>query len=104
MSKVTSKLQLTIPKAIAEKYGICPGDELTWIAAGESIRLEPARHRAAKTAEPLSVADRLQLFDQGSARLDRAQAEVLEQAARNAVRDQGRGWTREELYDRGLPR
>jgi hypothetical protein len=52
----------------------------------------------------LSVADRLQLFDQGSARLARAQAEVLEQAARNAVRDQGRGWTREELYDRGLPR
>ena len=38
MSKVTSKLQLTVPKAIADKYGIRPGDELDWVAAGDSIR------------------------------------------------------------------
>jgi AbrB family looped-hinge helix DNA binding protein len=34
MPKVTSKLQLTVPKAIAEQYGIRPGDELEWIPAG----------------------------------------------------------------------
>ena len=28
MAKVTSKLQVTIPKAIAEQYGIKPGDEI----------------------------------------------------------------------------
>ena len=28
MAKVTSKLQLTVPKAIADQYGIRPGDEL----------------------------------------------------------------------------
>jgi AbrB family looped-hinge helix DNA binding protein len=30
MSKVTSKLQVTIPKALAVKYGIRPGDEVRW--------------------------------------------------------------------------
>ena len=40
MPKVTSKLQLTVPKAIADQYGIKPGDELEWIPAGESIRVE----------------------------------------------------------------
>ena len=42
MPKVTSKLQLTVPKAIADQYGIRPGDELQWIAAGEAIRVIPA--------------------------------------------------------------
>ena len=36
---VTSKLQLTVPKAIADQYGIRPGDELQWIAAGEALSL-----------------------------------------------------------------
>jgi len=39
MPKVTSKLQLTVPRAIADQYGIRPGDELQWIAAGEAIRV-----------------------------------------------------------------
>ena len=30
---MTSKLQLTVPKAIADQYGIKPGDELEWIPA-----------------------------------------------------------------------
>ena len=42
MPKVTSKLQLTVPRAIADQYGIRPGDELQWIAAGEAIRVIPA--------------------------------------------------------------
>jgi AbrB family looped-hinge helix DNA binding protein len=28
MGKVTSKLQVTVPKAIAQRYGIRPGDEI----------------------------------------------------------------------------
>ena len=31
MPKVTSKLQLTVPKKIADQYGIRSGDELEWI-------------------------------------------------------------------------
>jgi len=27
---VTSKLQLTVPKAIADQFGLKPGDELQW--------------------------------------------------------------------------
>ncbi len=30
MSKVTSKLQVTIPRALALRYGIRPGDEVRW--------------------------------------------------------------------------
>ena len=46
MAKVTSKLQLTVPKAIADQYGIKPGDELEWVPAGESIRVELVRRKA----------------------------------------------------------
>ncbi|MGH7844250.1 MAG: AbrB/MazE/SpoVT family DNA-binding domain-containing protein, partial [Candidatus Binatia bacterium] len=35
MSKVTSKLQVTIPKDIAEAYGIQPGSEIHWVPAGD---------------------------------------------------------------------
>ena len=40
MSKVTTKPQLTVPKAIADQYGIRPGDELEWVPAGETIRFD----------------------------------------------------------------
>jgi bifunctional DNA-binding transcriptional regulator/antitoxin component of YhaV-PrlF toxin-antitoxin module len=39
MSKVTAKLQVTLPKALAEKYGIVPGSEIVWEAAGDAIRV-----------------------------------------------------------------
>ncbi len=50
MAKVTSKLQVTVPKAIADRYGIRPGDEIEWVAAGDTIRVLPpnsggAEHR-----------------------------------------------------------
>jgi AbrB family looped-hinge helix DNA binding protein len=105
MAKVTSKLQLTVPKAIADQYGIKPGDELEWIPAGESIRVELVR-RKAKTAHELTTAERLALFDEGTRRLDELQAEELEKNRGKRVTRENRGWTREELYDddRGLPR
>ncbi|MEK7258043.1 MAG: SUMF1/EgtB/PvdO family nonheme iron enzyme, partial [Bacteroidota bacterium] len=31
MAKVTSKLQVTVPKIIADQYGIRPGDEIEWV-------------------------------------------------------------------------
>jgi AbrB family looped-hinge helix DNA binding protein len=105
MAKVTSKLQLTVPKAIADQYGIKPGDELEWIPAGESIRVELVR-RKVKAGHKLTVEERLALFDEGTKRLDKLQAEELKKNQGNRVTRETRGWTREELYDddRGLPR
>ena len=38
MAKVTSKLQVTVPKALAERHGIAPGDEIDWQSAGSNHR------------------------------------------------------------------
>lgn len=103
MSKVTSKLQLTVPKAIADQYGIRPGDELQWTPAGESIRIELV-HRRTKAGQPLTLGERIESFDRGSERLGKIQGERLKKATRSERRRQDRGWTREELYDRGFPR
>ena len=107
MAKVTSKLQLTVPKAIADQYGIKPGDELAWIPAGQSIRVELVR-RKARAGHQLTTEERLALFDANTKWLDELQADQLKEAKAKGKRvtRENRGWTREELYDddRGLPR
>jgi AbrB family looped-hinge helix DNA binding protein len=106
MPKVTSKLQLTVPKKIADQYGIRPGDELEWIPAGESIRVEPMKKKV-KSERELTAKQRVDLFDANTEWLDDLQARQLEEAKRKDTRisRNNRGWTREELYeDRGYPR
>ena len=107
MPKVTSKLQLTVPKKIADQYGIRPGDELEWIPAGNSIRVELVR-RKDKSAMELTPEERLALFDANTKWLDELQCEELKEAQAKGTRltRENRGWTREELYndERGLPR
>jgi bifunctional DNA-binding transcriptional regulator/antitoxin component of YhaV-PrlF toxin-antitoxin module len=100
MAKVTSKLQLTLPKAIAGRYKIRPGDDLDWLPAGEAIRV--VKRNAAKIAEPEALEGRLRLFDQASARQRKRQAAIS--VKKRPARSQGRGWTREELYQRGISR
>lgn len=102
---MTSKLQLTVPKAIADQYGIKPGDELEWIPAGESIRVELVR-RNARAGHRLTVEERLALFDEGTKRLDELQADELKENQGKRVTRETRGWTRDDLYldERGLPR
>jgi bifunctional DNA-binding transcriptional regulator/antitoxin component of YhaV-PrlF toxin-antitoxin module len=92
-SKVTSKLQVTIPKTIADRYDIVPGQEIEWLQAGDAIRVVP--QRAPKRARDRR--SRLALFDQATAR------QLARQSARpvSAARDDDRGWTREDLYERG---
>ena len=98
MAKVTSKLQLTVPIAIAKQYGIRPGDDLDWLPAGDVIRV---RKRAPdETGEPATTTERLQLFDQATARQQEREARSRKKSQGAA----GRGWTREELYQRGLSR
>jgi AbrB family looped-hinge helix DNA binding protein len=92
MSKVTSKLQVTLPKALADRFGIRPGDEIDWEVAGDGIRiLTPAR------PAKLSVDDRIRLFDRSTQRQREREASRSKEAG--SVRD--RGWKREDLYERG---
>ena len=100
MAKVTSKLQLTLPKAIADQYKIRPGDDLDWLPAGDAIRV--VKRDAAETAEPATIEERLHLFDQATAR--QRQREAGSRKRRPAASSRSRGWTREELYQRGLSR
>ncbi len=90
---MTSKLQVTVPKALAQRFHIEPGDEIEWEAAGDAIRVVPRRQRP-----PGAAPTRLKLFDRASAR-----QREREKASRPAPA-RSRGWTREELYQRGRPR
>ena len=95
MAKVTSKLQVTIPKAVADQYRIAPGDELEWVPSGDVIRLVPPHAPQVR----FSKVDRLRLFDQAT---DRQRAR--DRATRNPAHSPARGWTRSDLYSRGRSR
>lgn len=92
MAKVTSKLQVTIPKALAEKYGIEPGQEIEWKAAGDLIAVRPER----STSRELDPKLRRALFDQMTERQRQRQKGIKPSSG-----PVDRGWTREELYERG---
>jgi len=94
MAKVTSKLQVTVPKAIADRFRIRPGDEIEWRAEGNAIRVLPAT----RAAGSLDLAARLRSFDEASAR------QQARKRSGRLARQAGRGWTREELYERARPR
>jgi AbrB family looped-hinge helix DNA binding protein len=101
MSRVTSKLQVTIPKAVAEACAIRPGSEIVFEPAGEGIRVWlPERRQKPKRGQR---AWPLRLFDAATLRQqERNQRVGAALPAGGEAR--GRGWTREALYDRGLPR
>ena len=94
MAKITSKYQVSIPKVLADQLRIKPGDEIDWAVTGGELRIAPRRRTAA-----IPVEMRLEMFDAA--------------AKRQAIRDRkrgapaaraDRGWTREDLYDRGRTR
>ena len=94
MSKVTSKLQITLPKHLAEKYGIAPGADIQFEAAGDVIRIVPANR---KSSREFTLKERLRLFDEASDR-------QRERAAKMPLPSQPpreRGWRREDLSGRG---
>ena len=92
MAKITSKLQVTIPKSIAEQYAMRPGDQIEFVPAGEVIRVLPPGGRRSIP----DVAMRLRVFDKAT----RRQRE-REGASPSRAPGEARGWTREELYERG---
>jgi AbrB family looped-hinge helix DNA binding protein len=73
MAKVTSKLQITLPKRIAEQYGIVPGDEIRFESTGHSITIIPGKQLA---QTKLSREERLRLFDEATRRLEARAAEL----------------------------
>jgi len=90
MGKVTSKYQVSIPKALADQLGVRPGDEVEWEVAGDEFRVRPAHAK-----KPLSVEERLKMF-----RESMKQVAALQKKRRLKG---SRDWTREDLYyDRGL--
>ncbi|HUR83330.1 MAG TPA: AbrB/MazE/SpoVT family DNA-binding domain-containing protein [Thermoanaerobaculia bacterium] len=93
MGKVTSKYQVSIPRTLAEQLRIEPGDDLAWRILGDELRVVPA----AKT-RTWTVEQRLALFDAAT----RRQATRNRAGRESSSRD--RGWTREELYERGRTR
>jgi AbrB family looped-hinge helix DNA binding protein len=95
MSKVTSKLQVTVPKAIAGRYGIRPGDDIQWVAAGDTIRIVPP----SRQGPPTDLKTRLKLFD---AATERQRLRLRGRRKVGAGRD--RGWKRADLYERARPR
>ena len=98
MAKVTKKLQVTIPRDLAEQSRIQPGDDVQWTASADGLHLTSAKMQRT----PLTIAARLALFDASTLRQEKPQLQTTMRIAdRN---DPGRGWTREDLYTRGRPR
>ena len=94
MSKITSKRQVTVPKHIADRFGLGPGDQIEWVAEDDSIRVYPG----SPASEVASVEQRLRWFDQATERQRRRQATSESEASGE------RGWAREDAYSRGVPR
>ena len=92
MSKVTTKLQVTIPKAIADRFGIEPGDEIEWVVTGDGIRVVPTEVKGPVR----DLAWKLAMFDASVAR-----QEERNKAWTGPVNPSDRGWTREDAYRRG---
>jgi bifunctional DNA-binding transcriptional regulator/antitoxin component of YhaV-PrlF toxin-antitoxin module len=65
VAKVTSKLRVAIPKAIATRHSIEPSDEVEWTDAGDAIRSEPVEKRSLQRAP---IEDRLKWFDDATDR------------------------------------
>ena len=100
VAKVTSKLQVTIPKAIATAHHIEPGCQLIFESAGECIRL-----RSMSRGEVDPVDDpgwRLRLFEEASGRQEGRNRRFRRK--QSGSKSGARGWSREDLYDRGSSR
>lgn len=113
MPKVTSKLQITLPKALATQYDIEPGDEIRFEGVAGAIRLIPAK----RGVPSLSLNERRRLFQESDQRLKErwqwleAYVAAHPMGADNEQSSDGmtenerrRGWTRASLYDRDICR
>jgi bifunctional DNA-binding transcriptional regulator/antitoxin component of YhaV-PrlF toxin-antitoxin module len=94
MTRITGKFQITLPRRLVDAYGMRVGDEVDIVAAGEAIAIVPAGAR--RTV--LSPEERLRHFDAATER------QKARKRPRAGARKRDRGWSRDDLYDRGRPR
>ncbi|MEE4175356.1 MAG: AbrB/MazE/SpoVT family DNA-binding domain-containing protein [Xanthomonadales bacterium] len=93
MSKITSKFQVTLPRRLAREYGLEPGDDIEFVAAGDIIHVLPPTH---SDAQGLSVEERLRAFDAATERQRRRERSM----GLTDTPPEERDWTRDSLYDR----
>jgi bifunctional DNA-binding transcriptional regulator/antitoxin component of YhaV-PrlF toxin-antitoxin module len=100
MAKVTRKLQLTIPRVVADQYGIRAGDEVEFAPSGSFIRMVPPSLRRSH----LTTAEKVRLFRQLLERhRNQRQHQSRVRQAKTQVEGE-RGWKREDLCTRGSSR
>ena len=95
MAKVTRNLQVTIPKALADRCGIQAGDDVVCSAAGDGIRITSAHAKQSA----LTLESRLALFDAATRR-----QETRQRGRTMRIADSSSKWKREDLYTRGRTR
>ena len=88
-----------MPKAIADQYGIPPGDEIRVVAGRRSDLRRPVGRRR-KCARELDRKEQLELFNRATERQRRREA-MLGQDRPKAHRSADQGWSMGELYRRG---
>lgn len=94
MGKVSSKYQISLPRDLARSHGILPGEEFIIEEAGSALYLR--REVRASGVAGASIAEKVHAFDRASQR----QAERDLAHTGPAQPGDGRGWTRDELYQR----
>ncbi|MPZ52104.1 MAG: AbrB/MazE/SpoVT family DNA-binding domain-containing protein [Acidimicrobiia bacterium] len=94
VAKITGKFQVTLPKRLAEEYELAIGDEIEFVAAGDSISIIPSR---IAVGEPTKE-ERIHQFDEAT------QRQRIREKSRSFAPADDRGWSREDLYTRGRAR
>jgi bifunctional DNA-binding transcriptional regulator/antitoxin component of YhaV-PrlF toxin-antitoxin module len=95
MSKVTSKFQVSLPRALARAHRIRPGTELAFESSGEDLRVRVSR--AGKDVV-LSRREALAAFDEATQRQRERNAALLARLGKANRTPPDRGWAREDLY------
>ena len=95
MSKVSSKYQITLPRDLARSHQISPGEEVLFEEAGSALYLRRGVQHD-KTANG-SAQERIKSFDQASQRQEQRDRAYVGTSSSSG----DRGWTRNELYQRG---
>jgi bifunctional DNA-binding transcriptional regulator/antitoxin component of YhaV-PrlF toxin-antitoxin module len=91
MSRVTSKLQVTLPKAIADLHHIQPGTEIQFESAIDCIRIYIGKSRST-----LPLEEKLRLLGEA-----RTRQQLRNENFHRTTKPLRRGWKRDDLYQRG---
>jgi len=88
---VTSKLQVTLPKAIADAHNIRPGSEIQFESGIDCIRIV-----IGKSTSELALEEKLRLIKEA-----RIRQQLRNKNCRHPAKAVRRGWRRDDLYERG---